>query len=252
MLKWILGILGTIFLGPLGAISGFILGAVFDNLSKKTKEHIYSQGGDAAKEFVSSLLVLTAAVMKADGKVTKSELDYVKQYYVKIFGEEVAKDVIFSLRDVLQKDIPIYYYINELNNHTTYSSRLQLLHFLFGIAASDSDISTSELNKITEIAGYLRIHHSDFESIKSMFYGHFKNQGSYHNQFTQIENCYKILGVSSDTTDEELKKAYKKKAIEFHPDKVASLGKDIQEASKEKFQKLNEAWETIKKQRNIN
>ena len=82
----------------------------------------------------------------------------------------------------------------------------------------------------------MRVNESDFNSIKSMFYND-----------THI--AYSILGIEPNATDEEIKKTYKKMAIMYHPDKVAYLGEDVQQSAKEKFQKINEAYEALKKER---
>jgi DnaJ like chaperone protein len=57
------------------------------------------------------------------------------------------------------------------------------------------------------------------------------------------------LEVSSSATDEELKKAYRRMATKHHPDKVAHLGPDAQQAANEKFQQLNQAWDQIRRER---
>jgi DnaJ like chaperone protein len=59
------------------------------------------------------------------------------------------------------------------------------------------------------------------------------------------------LGIEADATDEEIKKAYRQMAIKFHPDKVASMGEEFQKGAKEKFQKIQEAYDAIKRQRGI-
>ena len=67
-----------------------------------------------------------------------------------------------------------------------------------------------------------------------------------------VSASYKILEISSKATDDEVKKAYRKMAVKYHPDKVASLGEEFQNAAKEKFQKVQQAYEEVKKSRGMN
>ena len=184
-----------------------------------------------------SLVVLTAAVMKADGKVTQAELNYVKQFFVRQFGVEAATDGIRMLRDVLKQQIPVYEVSRQIGQMLNYSSRLQLIDYLFGISNADGSVQANESSVIEVIARNMGISDTDFNSIKSMFVKQ------------DADSAYKILGISPSATDDEVKKAYRKMAVENHPDKVAYLGEDVQRAAKEKFQKINEAYEAIKKQR---
>ena len=153
--KWIGGGLGWAFFGPIGGILGFALGSIIDSdeVQKRT-----SAGSGAAfsrkarrtttGDFVLSLLILTATVMKADGKVLKSELDYVKEYFVQTFGIAAAKEAMLMLRDLLKKRIPIEGITAQIKQNLDYSSRLQLLHFLYGISKADGKVNKSELEII--------------------------------------------------------------------------------------------------------
>ena len=237
--KWIAGGLGWAFFGPLGGILGFVVGSVFDNENKFQPGTAYSGGQQTtAGGYVMSLLVLVAAVMKADGKVMKSELDYVKQFFVRTFGAASASEAIKLLKDLLNQNIPIVDVCRQIAKNMDYSSRLQLLHFLYGISQADGNIHKTEQELIALIAQYLEISSKDFESIHSMF-------------VTNTDAAYKILEIERSSTDEEVKKAYRKMAMKYHPDKVSYLGEDFQNAAKEKFQKVNEAYESIRKERNI-
>lgn len=244
--KWIGGGLGWAVGGPIGAIFGFVVGSLFDGGQGNGHEGrpIFAgettgyPGRTTTGGYVMSLLVLVAAVMKADGKVLKSELDYVKKFMVQNFGEPSAAEAIKLLRDLLKQTIPVNEVCRQIQQNMNYSARLQLLHFLYGIAQADSQLSQAEKQLIAQISRQMGISDSDFESIQAMF---IPNTGA----------DYKILEIEPTATDEELKKAYRRMAMKYHPDKVSHLGEDFQKAANEKFQKVNLAYENIKKERKI-
>ena len=231
--KWIGGGLGWAFGGPLGAIIGFALGSAFGN-NFNTEEYI--GGTTQQRDFNVSLLVLSAAVMKADGSVKKSELDYVKRFFLSNFGQERAEKYILMLREILKQDIQVYEVSQQIGRFMDYSSKLQLIHYLFGIASADGSTHENEVDVISIIAKYMGISSSDFQSIKAMF-------------VQQVDSAYKILGIDSNATDEEVKKAYREMAKKYHPDKVAYLGEEVRKSAEQKLQEVNEAYEKIKKQR---
>ncbi|MFC2096833.1 TerB family tellurite resistance protein [Bacteroidota bacterium] len=233
--KWIGGGLGWAFLGPLGGFLGFALGSMFDN---NDGQNIRRPGATTRGDFAMSLIVLVGAVMKADGKVVQSELEYVKKYFVQSFGYETSQEVIPMLKDIIKQDIAINDICQQISHYLDYSSRLQLLHLLFGISLADGHTHSKEVKVIENISNQLGIDFKDFSSIKSMF-------------VTDIDSSYKILEVDSSASDEEVKKAYRKMAVKYHPDKVSYLGEDFREKAKEKFQKLNEAFTKIKKERGM-
>jgi DnaJ like chaperone protein len=233
--KWIAGGLGWAFLGPIGGIIGFALGSLLDGTETKT----FYTGQTSRNNFLVSLLVLVAEVMRADGKVLKAELDYVKQYFVANFGEEAARESLMLLRDILKQSVPLKDVCSQIRDNMDYPSRLQLIHFLFGIASADKMLHPNEINVISNISSWIGISSGDFESIKSMF-------------FDNLDASYKILEVDRNATPEEIKKAYRNMALKYHPDKLGHLGDDIRKASEEKFKKVNEAYEKIKRDRGFN
>ena len=232
--KWIGGGLGWAFGGPIGAILGFAMGSVLDGV--KIEKAYYH--GTARGDFAMSMLVLSAAVMKADGKVVKSELDYVRNFFISQFGLEETNRLIQILKEVLKQEINVVDVSVQIGTFMDYPSRLQLLHYLFGIAMADRQVDPAEEMVIEQIATYMGVDPSDFASIKAMFT---KN----------INTAYDILEINPDATDEEVKKSYRRLAIQYHPDKVAHLGEDIKKTATEKFQTLNAAYEEIKKQRGM-
>jgi DnaJ like chaperone protein len=231
--KWLGGGLGWVMLGPLGGVLGFLIGSVIDNTSISTTG-IYEK--TTRGDFAITLLVLVAAVMKADGRILKSELDFVKKFFVTNFGREKALQAMVMLRDLLKQNIPVNDVCQQIGKHMDYSSRLQLLHFLFGISVSDGKAEINEITLIEQMARSMGISDKDFLSIRAMF-------------VPDTDSAYKILEISPQVSDEEVKKAFRKMAVKYHPDKVSYLGEDFQKAAQEKFQKLNEAYEAIKQER---
>ncbi len=235
-MKWISGGLGWALFGPIGGLIGFAVGAIVDGTEINTGR---ATGPTTTGDFVVSLLVLVAGVMKADGKIMRSELDYVKAYFRQVFGEEGTREAMSMLRDLLKKEIPIEEVAIQISQRVDYSSRLQLLHFLYGIANADGHLDIRELETIQKIAYNMGISAQDMESLKSMFY-------------KDTSSAYRVLEIEAGVTDEEVKKAYRQMAVKYHPDKVAYLGEDFRKAADEKFRKVNEAYETIKKERGMN
>ncbi|MBN8697237.1 MAG: TerB family tellurite resistance protein [Bacteroidetes bacterium] len=236
--KWLGGTLGWAFGGPLGGVLGFALGSAFDaaSVTVKTEKGAYTQTPNHAGDFAASLLVLSAAVMKSDGRTLKSELEYVKKFLVLQFGEAHAQQQILMLKEILNQEIPLRDVCLQIKHFMPHSERIQIVHYLFGISQADGHVHELELQTIQTIANYLGVSHADFNSLKAMY-------------FKDTESDYKILEIDKTATDEEVKKAYRKMAVKFHPDKVAALGEEVQKAAKEKFQHVQKAYENIKKQR---
>lgn len=232
--KWLGGILGFTFGGGIfGGIIGYAIGSL---LEKKVKTEY--RGGEQQGDFMMGLLILTAAVMKADGKVMKSELNFVKDFLAKNFGANNLQNRLDILRQLLDKNIDVYQACEKIRISFPYATKLQLLHYLFGIAVADNDCTKAEKDLIERIANLIGLSQADYKSIEAMY-------------FQVTDSAYVILQVERNATDEEVKRAYKRMCIKYHPDKVAHLGEEAQKAANEKFQEINNAYEQIKKERNL-
>lgn len=245
--KWIGGGLGWAFGGPIGALVGFAIGTMFDQAEisygaaggNTRDQDMHYEPSAARGDFALSLLVLTAAVMKSDGRILRAELDYVKRFLVTQFGEMQAQRLLPVLKELLSKDIPVRDVCLQIRRYMPEAQRIQLLHYLFGISKSDGEVHESEVRLIGEISGWLGIDNADFLSVKAMYW-------------RDTEADYRILEITPAATDEEVKKAYRRMAVKYHPDKVADLGEAAQKNAKEQFQKVQEAYENIRKKRGMN
>jgi len=256
--KWIGGALGWSFGGPIGAIIGLAIGSFVDNLAVngtpllgerqagrrqrdtyRTKPN-YGQRSSRPKtqsgDFEVSLLILASIVIKADGKQDQRELDFVRQQFRNMYGKDRANKAFELFKRITKQNISTRQVSLQIKQMMDHASRLQLLHFLFGIAKADGIVTEDELRQIYTITGYLGISSRDYESIKAMFYN-------------SSDNAYKILEIDKSVTDDAVKKAYRKMAKKYHPDRVGHLGKEHQEGAEAKFRQVQEAYEHIQKER---
>lgn len=230
--KWLVGGLAWSIYGPLGGIIGFVLTKFI--LPDRKNDKVETTEGD----FYMSLVVLVASVMKADNKILKTELSFVKQYFRDSFGDETCSDLLLLLKDVLKRDVDLDAVCAQVGRNMDKAHKLQLLHFLIALANADNDFHESEKNILKYIASHLGLSLTDYESLEAMF-------------IESTDALYKVLGVDPSASNDEIKKAYKKKAIQYHPDKLIHLGEEIINEGKIKFQNLNNAYEKIKKERGI-
>lgn len=230
--------LGWAFGGPIGGLIGWWLGGTFDDPSNKPP--IFDQGRQQTRpgDFAVALLVLVAAVMKADGKVVKSELDYVKQFLTQSFGPQNAQEMLVLLKNLLEQDYYVYEVAGQINRHMSSAEKLQLLHVLFGISQADGHVHKAEVDLIREIGQHLQINAADVDAILAIVS---KDSSAY----------YTVLEIDSSASDAEVKKAYRNMASRFHPDKVHHLGTDFQKMADEKFKAINEAYQAIKQERGL-
>jgi DnaJ like chaperone protein len=244
--KWILGGLGFVLGGPIGAVVGVLIASAFegtsntiqditDNNSTRGTTRKASQG-----DIKVSIIVLIACVIKSDGKVLKSEVNFIKPFLLRTFGEEGAKQALHLLKELLQKDLDHVAIAQQIGYNLNYSTRLELISLLLQIAKADGEFHSNELYVIEQIARSMMVQDADYQSILSLY------------QREKDQNwAYKALEIEPNATDEQVKKAYRRMAMKYHPDKVANAGEEIRQQATDKFRGINEAYEYIKKQRGL-
>ena len=268
--KWIAGILGWVAGGPIGALLGYFVGAAIDNIIDATRQLPGGQGGQGSygsgrssgsasgqaggyrqpsggrgysatqqrNSFFISLLVLSSAVIRADGKTLQSELDCVKDFIRTNFGASAVSEAMDILERLNGQQVNIYSVGDQIASNMNYSQRLQLFHYLVQIAIADGEFSKSEKSVLEAIGSVIRLQQSDIDSVIAMFY-------------KDDDSAYAVLGISPNATDDEVKSAYRRMAMKNHPDKVATLGPEVQKAAEEKFRQIQDAYETIKRLRGM-
>ncbi|MBR5212140.1 MAG: DnaJ domain-containing protein [Bacteroidales bacterium] len=233
--KWIAGALGWAFLGPIGGILAFYFASMAEEASYVQGEQARLQG--QRNSFLMSLLVLSAAVIKADGKTTSQELATMRSFFTRNFGAQAGGEAEEIVKELLTKEYNLYEVCGQIRSYMDYHQRLQLYHYLVALGACDG-LHQREIDILETIATYIGLSNAEVDSIFAQFR-------------PSNDSNYRILEIEPNATDEEVKKAYRKMAIKYHPDKVATLGEDVQKAAEEKFKAVNQAYEAICKERGI-
>ncbi len=230
--KWVGIGTGWFLGGPIGAIIGYYIGKNFFN-GKHDQENAYEL----------SLLILSSLVIKSDGRVVAAELDYVKKFFVSTFGIQKANKYfkIFNELNKQSLNSQLRPVCQQLNQHINHASRLQIIHFLFGVSASDNEIHNSEIELIKKISNYLNINKYDFQSIQSMFF--------YKGSAKSLDKWYAILEIDKNASNDEIKKAHRKMVLKYHPDKLQGVSQEIIKLAEEKFLLVQKAYENIMKSR---
>ena len=257
--KWLFAGLGWAVGGPIGALLGYFLGKAISpdkqlgsgSFGTDDTPHRgpYRNTGTQA-DINAALMVLIAAVMKADGAVKRSELDYVKRFLLANYGEVRGKEMLKVLQQMVEQDIPIDQVCAQIKVNTDYYTRYHMVDFLFGIGGADGEFHQTEINMLRLIAQYLGISQSDYTSIYERHVGS-SYRGSYSGSQQPRHSAthkdpYKVLGIDSTASDDEVKKAYRKMAMKYHPDRVAGMSEELQRNAAEQMKEINEAYERIK------
>ena len=254
--KWIGGIFGAFAAGPIGGILGFFLGSLFDNLSEPDEEEqdrhqrqrrIYTQESSSRNGFLFSMMLLMAHMIQADGKVMHSEMEYVRRWLKQNFGDEAMREGegilnrLFEYRRLYGEQAwsqQIYNCCAQLATIMPADQRLQLVSILAEIAKADGSVVDAEVQTLKQMALAMRLDMSVVDQFLSL--------GG-----DSLDDAYKVLGLTPDATDDEVRKAYRKMALQYHPDRVATLGEDVKENAKQRFQEINAAKEKIYKARHM-
>lgn len=274
-----------------GFLIGSIFDSIRNNRRARKAQEAFNEGrqqyyNDPA-QFEGQMLTLIAYVAKSDNnRLLQSEFDYCKQYFQKTFPHSDISQLMIKFRDILNGSnttAECQEACAKISQFATIHEKIAILQCLFGFATADGNVHQQELNAIRQIASWCGVDSLTYEAIKMMYVnfsgsdpfgsgggysgggysggGYSGGYGGYYDQSSSrqsvnsgpsLDDCYKILEVSPDASDEEVKKAYRAAALKYHPDRVSHLGEDMRKKAEETFAKVNQAYDKIKAARGMN
>lgn len=235
------GIIGLIFsLMPLILFVIFIR-FIYKSITKNNRinEYLHTQP-PAHNQFIELFARAAAHIIIVDGKIEEVEIQTFKNFFVIAFNYRGVQ--LDWVEDILKAELKQRHAItdiaNEINIKLNYDVKLVLLDLLYQIAFSDFEFHVSEQKFIEKLAGLLNISEGDHDVIKSRY---LKSAGDYQDN----DQYYKVLGLSSGATKEEIKVAYRTLVKRFHPDVVAHLGPEMKEYNEKKMNEIIKAYKAL-------
>lgn len=238
---WLLGAgIGFFMGGPLGAVMG---GALQHLLSGAARKQL--QGNRAATNgeqiFVAHLIAIMTKISMADGSVSDAERRTIHDFFAKSLGYrgQELQFIDAIINETIRVNPDLHETVKAFDRFSGKEQRLVLLDLLYQIAVTDHVVTTGEKEAIRQVVATLGISPEEHDRIRS------------RHAAAKRHDHYMELGVDSSASNEEVKKAYRQLASQYHPDKVSHLGPELVAFSTNKFKSINEAYSAVRKERNL-
>lgn len=261
-------ILGALFGMALLKIPGLFIGLLIGHWFDKSYGGTFaSRGGfngfsrdksEAQGIFRYNTFAVMGHISKSNGVVTKSHIQqatvFMEQLGLTVSQKQEAQS---AFRHGKQADFPLLEQLAELKS--AYRTRpdllLMFLELQISTAYVDLNLSSAEQKILTQVASALGISSAQLQQMISRYEAEARFAKNSSNgpvdAGNRLADAYKILGISADSSETELKKAYKKLMAQHHPDKLMSQGlpPELMDVAKQKTQDIQAAYELVRKQR---
>lgn len=206
--------------------------------------------------FMETLFSMLGSLAAADGRVSEEEKQIFRNVVVnelRIHNPQSIQAAMQNFNTAAASSQPISVYARRAAQ--TFGNRPQLkemmLIIMIRVCAASEGIHPEEDRLLREVAGIFGYSSAAFESIRSRYtFGGYSSSGkqNHHATDSTLHEAYEILGISEDATESVIRRAYRKKAAEYHPDKIAAKGlpEEFTEFANSKFQEIQKAWEKIR------
>ncbi|MTI15472.1 co-chaperone DjlA [Sansalvadorimonas verongulae] len=258
------GFLGMMFGGPFGAIMGALLGAWLDNQSKRPRM-VYGRQRQTQTQtaFFEATFLVMGKLAKADGRVKEEEIQLATALMNQMRLSPEQRQQAIRLFNQGKSGADIGRVLTNFRQSAGGSLIQMFLEIQLQAAFADGEISPAEMDILHEACHWLGVNKMAFDMLfqrfqaQRAFYSHHAGggyqQGSWQGRSSadELKKAYATLGVSSDASDRDVKRAWRKLMSEHHPDKLVSKGlpEEMMEVAKKKTQEIQAAYDLIQKHR---
>jgi DnaJ like chaperone protein len=254
--------IGILILGAFAAIIGILYAAI----TGRRPRFSFTTNPFNAKQrqavFLETVFVLMGKLAKADGRISQVEIDHVEAFIKKMgMSAQHRQEAIRQFKRGSDPAFDIDATMQNFMEHCGQSFNLRqvLLVYLTVMALADGRLDPAERNILEQVAAKIGYSAAEFNQILNMVMGqaHFSGQqggsSQYRSSASDIEDAYKALGVTKDSSNQEIKRAYRKLMSQYHPDKLMGQGvpEDMIAVATEQAKDVQVAYDLIKKHRNI-
>jgi DnaJ like chaperone protein len=242
-------VIGFLFAGFLFTVFFLWLGFWGFSFYIKRKVSEYEMGQtEARKNFVSLLIHILVKIAQFDGTVTKAELQTISNFFrVHLhYTQEQMFWVKELIKDASSNPDSLETLLSQFRENFAYEPRLILVELVYQVLFTNHHVSDQELELARNTAEYLNISYYDLLRIQNK-YIHRRQAVA-----TKEQDYYEILGLQAGTDFEQIKKAYRKLSMQYHPDKVGHLGEEFRNVAEEKMKEINAAYHHFKTKNNTN
>ena len=244
----LINFLGALLFSGLAGVLIFI--AIFWGFSywiqKKVATYEQSQS-ESHNRFVWLLVQILVNIAKMDGQVTRDEVQTIQNFFQQHL--RYSQTQMLWIKDLVKEAVTssanLESLLAEFKTTFAYEPRLILLELVYQVLYTKASVPAAELQIARNIAQYLEISTYDQRTIEAKY--HYRSQQHANQQQNREAQQYAVLGLETGADDEEIKRAYRKLSMQYHPDKVAHLGAEFQKIAEEKMKEINAAYDYFKK-----
>lgn len=244
----LINFLGALLFSGLAGVLLFV--AIFWGFTywvqKKVATYEQSQS-ESHNRFVWLLVQILVHIAKIDGQVSRDEVQTIQNFFQQHL--RYSQTQMLWIKDLVKEAVSsttnLEALLAEFKTTFAYEPRLILLELVYQVLYTKSAVPAAELQIARNIAQYLEISTYDQRTIEAKY--HYRSQQYANRQQDQEAQQYAVLGLESGAGEEEIKRAYRKLSMQYHPDKVAHLGTEFQKVAEEKMKEINAAYDFFKK-----